>query len=54
MVRPSPRMMRAALGRAGKKVVHERYSDTAMAEATLELYRRYTGTLSFSAPNEAD
>ena len=33
---------RAALGRAGKKVVHESYSDTAMAEATLELYRRYT------------
>jgi glycosyltransferase involved in cell wall biosynthesis len=45
---------RRALGRAGKKVVHDTFSDTAMAQATLELYRRYLGTLSFSAPNEAD
>ena len=33
---------RAALGRRGKEVVHAVYGDVAMAEATLDLYRRYT------------
>jgi len=33
---------RETLGRQGKEAVHRDYTDTAMAEATLDIYRRYT------------
>jgi glycosyltransferase involved in cell wall biosynthesis len=33
---------RAALGRRGREVVHALYGDARMAQATLDLYRRYT------------
>ena len=32
---------RETLGRKGREVVHRNYTDTAMAQATLDLYRRY-------------
>ena len=33
---------RAALGRRGREVVHALFGDASMAQATLDLYRRYT------------
>ena len=36
------RKLRDQLGKKGKEVVHERFSDTEMAQATLKIYSQYT------------